>query len=108
MGLKLPNTESWQSEYDLTLALYSEAAEAAYLQGRFDEMEHFVKLVLNHAKTVLDKVQVYDSKIQSYLSQGKLKEVLKIGLEVLNLLGVILIETPSQSCLLYTSPSPRD
>jgi predicted ATPase len=95
-GLKLLNTESWQSEYDLTLALYSEAAEAAYLQGHFDEMERFVEVVLNHAKTVLDKVQVYDSRIQRYLSQGNLKEALKTGLEVLNFLGVILIETPSQ------------
>jgi predicted ATPase len=49
-GLKLLNSESWQSEYDLTLALYSEAAEAAYLQGRFDEMEQLVEVVLDRAK----------------------------------------------------------
>jgi predicted ATPase len=55
-GLKLLNSESWQSEYDLTLALYSEAAEAAYLQGRFDEMEQLVEVVLARAKTVVDKV----------------------------------------------------
>jgi PAS domain S-box-containing protein len=95
-GLKLLNPESWQSEYDLTLALYSEAAKAAYLSGHFNEMEQFVEVVLNHAKTVLDTVQVYDSRIQGYLSQGNLKEALEIGLEVLKLLGVILIETPSQ------------
>jgi PAS domain S-box-containing protein len=95
-GLKLLNSESWQSEYDLTLALYSEAAEAAYLQGRFDEMEQLVEVVLDHAKTVVDKVQVYDSRIQRYLSQGNLKEALKIGLEVLKILGVILPENPSE------------
>jgi PAS domain S-box-containing protein len=95
-GLKLLNPESWLSEYDLTLALYSEAAGAAYLQGCFSEMEHFVEVVLNRAKTVLDKVQVYDSRIQGYLSQGNLKEALKIGLEVIKLLGVILPENPSQ------------
>ncbi len=95
-GLKLLNPESWQSEYDLTLALYSEAAGAAYLYGNFAEMEQFVEVVLDRAKTVLDKVQVYDSRIQRYLSQGNLKEALKIGLEVLKLLGVILIETPNQ------------
>ncbi|MBD3887485.1 GAF domain-containing protein [Phormidium tenue FACHB-886] len=95
-GLKLLNSESWQSEYDLTLALYSEAAEAAYLQGCFDEMEQFVEVVLDRAKTVVDKVQVYDSRIQGYLSQGNLKEALKIGLEVLKLLGVILPENPSE------------
>ncbi|MBE8991693.1 PAS domain S-box protein [Nostoc sp. LEGE 12450] len=95
-GLKLLNSESWQSEYDLTLALYSEAAEAAYLHGCFDEMEQFVEVVLDRAKTVVDRVQVYDSRIQRYLSQGNLKEALKIGLEVLKLLEVNLLETPSQ------------
>ncbi|MBD2076813.1 AAA family ATPase, partial [Phormidium sp. FACHB-592] len=95
-GLKLLNPESWQSEYDLTLALYSEAAEAAYLQGCFEAMEQLVEVVLDRAKTVLDKVQVYDSSIQRYLSQGNLKEALKIGLEVLKLLGVILPENPSE------------
>ncbi|MBP5974044.1 PAS domain S-box protein [Brasilonema sp. CT11] len=95
-GLKLLNPESWQTEYNLTLALYSEAAGAAYLHGRFDEMEQLVEAVLDCAKTVIDKVQVYDSRIQGYLSQGNLKEALKIGSEVLKLLGLDLIENPSQ------------
>nr|MDZ8003334.1 PAS domain S-box protein [Nostoc sp. DedSLP05]MDZ8100848.1 PAS domain S-box protein [Nostoc sp. DedSLP01] len=95
-GLQFLNSESWQNEYALTLALYSEAAGAAYLQGRFGEMEQFVEVVLNHAKTAIDKAQVYDSRIQGYLSQGKLKEALKIGLKVLKLLGVILPEDPNE------------
>jgi PAS domain S-box-containing protein len=96
-GLQLLDTESWQSEYDLTLALYSEAAEAAYLQGRFDEMEQLVEVVLDRGKTVVDKVQAYDSRIQGYLSQGDLKEALKTGSEALKLLGLDLIENPSQA-----------
>ncbi|BAZ48701.1 serine/threonine protein kinase and signal transduction histidine kinase with GAF and PAS/PAC sensor [Nostoc sp. NIES-4103] len=95
-GIQLLNSESWLSEYDLTLALYSQAAEAAYLQGRFDEMEQLVEVVLNRGKTAVDKVQAYDSRIQGYLSRGNLKEALKIGLEVLKLLGVILPENPSE------------
>ncbi|MBD1810024.1 AAA family ATPase [Microcoleus sp. FACHB-SPT15] len=95
-GLKLLSAESWQSEYDLTLALYSEAAGAAYLSGHFGEMEQLVDVVLNHASTVLDKVKAYDSRIQACLSQGNPKEALPIGLEVLKLLEVIVVETPSQ------------
>ena len=97
IGLKLLNSESWQSEYDLTLALYSEAAEAAYLQGYFDEMEQLVEVVLARAKTVVDKVQAYDTRIQGYLSQGNLKEALKTGSEALKRLGIDLIENPSQA-----------
>ncbi|ODH02315.1 serine/threonine protein kinase [Nostoc sp. KVJ20] len=95
-GLKLLDGESWQREYDLTLALHSEAAEAAYLSGHFDEMERLVKEVLNRAKTVLDTVKAYDSRIQAWLSRGDPKEALKTGLEVLQLLGISLVEAPSQ------------
>ncbi len=95
-GLKLLDVESWQREYNLTLALHSEAAEAAYLSGHFDEMERLVEEVLNRAKTVLDKVKAYDSRIQAWLSRGDPKEALKTGLEVLQLLGISLVEAPSQ------------
>ncbi len=96
IGLKLLDVESWQHEYDLTLALHSEAAEAAYLSGHFDEMERLVEEVLNRAKTVLDKVKVYDSRIQAWLSRGDPKQALKAGLEVLQLLGISLVEAPNQ------------
>ncbi|HEY9831217.1 MAG TPA: AAA family ATPase [Stenomitos sp.] len=95
-GLKLLDGESWQREYDLTLVLHSEAAEAAYLSGHFDSMERLVEEVLSHAKTVIDKVKAYDSRIQAWLSQGDPKEALKTGLEVLQLLGISLVKAPSQ------------
>ncbi|UBF28833.1 AAA family ATPase [Kovacikia minuta CCNUW1] len=95
-GLKLLEVESWQREYTLTLALHSEAAEAAYLSGRFDAMEQLVEAVLSHAKTALDTVKAYDSRIQAWLSRGNPKEALKTGLEVLRLLGIDLVEAPSQ------------
>ncbi|HEY9665032.1 MAG TPA: hypothetical protein V6C65_41860, partial [Allocoleopsis sp.] len=95
-GLKLLEVESWQREYTLTLTLHSEAAEAAYLSGHFDEMEWLVKEVLSQAKTVLDTVKAYDSRIQAWLSRGEPKQALKTGLEVLRLLGIDLVEAPSQ------------
>ncbi|HEY9650076.1 MAG TPA: AAA family ATPase [Coleofasciculaceae cyanobacterium] len=96
MGLKFLSAESWENEYNLTLALYSEAATVAYLSGHFSQMEQLVGVVLNCAKTVIDKVKVYDSRIQACLSQGNPQEALKIGLEVLRLLEVNIVETPSQ------------
>ncbi|HEY9741305.1 MAG TPA: AAA family ATPase [Coleofasciculaceae cyanobacterium] len=94
-GLKLLCADSWQRQYHLTLSLYEEVAEAAYLNGDFEQMEQLAEVVLNHAKTVLDKVKVYDSKIQAAGAQGNLKESIKIGLQVLKLLGVSLPEEPS-------------
>ncbi|MEW6494269.1 MAG: AAA family ATPase, partial [Cyanobacteriota bacterium] len=96
VGRKLLKEDSWQSEYDLTLAIHEEAVEAAYLNGDFITMEQLAEVVLNHAKTVLEKVKVYDVKIQAAGAQGNFKEAIKIGLQVLKLLGVILPEQPSQ------------
>ncbi|MDY6781486.1 MAG: AAA family ATPase [Cyanobacteriota bacterium] len=95
-GLKLLRTDTWQSQYDLTLSLYSEAVEAAYLNGNFDEMEQLATVVKNNARQILDRVKIYDSKIQAAVSQGNLKEAIQVGLEVLKQLGISLPEQPSQ------------
>ncbi|MFB8793578.1 MAG: AAA family ATPase [Microcoleus sp.] len=96
VGLELIAADSWESQYGLTLALYEEAAEAAYLNGHFDEMDKLVDIVLQKAKSLLEKVKVYSVKIQGTVAQGNLKKAIKIGLKVSELLGVILPEEPSQ------------
>jgi len=96
-GLEVLAVDSWQHQYSLSLALYSEAAEAAYLNGEFEQMDKFANIVLQQAISLLDKVKVYDAKIQASASQGNLTEAINIGLQVLKQLGVILPESPSQS-----------
>ncbi|MEG5000309.1 AAA family ATPase [Microcoleus sp. B4-D4] len=87
---------SWQTQYDTTLALYIEAAEAAYLCGQFDEMERLVPVVLQQGKVQLDKVKVYEVKISAYLAQNKPLEAVNTGLTVLKLLGVSLPKKPNK------------
>jgi predicted ATPase/serine phosphatase RsbU (regulator of sigma subunit)/tRNA A-37 threonylcarbamoyl transferase component Bud32 len=96
VGLQLLSSNSWQDSYELTLSLYEEAAEAAYLNGDFEQMEQLAIVVQNCAKTVPEKVKVYDVKIQAAVSQGNLKAAIKIGLQVLSQLGMNLSEEPSK------------
>ncbi|MEG4801839.1 AAA family ATPase [Microcoleus sp. ARI1-B5] len=96
-GLEVLAVNSWQHQYSLSLALYSEAAEVAYLNGEFEQMDKFANIVLQQAISLLDKVKVYDAKIQASASQGNLTEDVNIGLQVLAQLGVILPESPNQS-----------
>jgi len=97
-GLGLLANSSWTHQYKLTLALHEEAAEAAFLSGDFDRMQKLASVVQNCAKTLLDKIKVYEVEIQAYVSQNKLLEAVNTALEVLKLLGV---EFPSQ-------PTPSD
>jgi hypothetical protein len=93
-GIELLAADSWQFQYALTLALHEEATEAAYLCGDLQWMEHWAIVVLEHANTVPDKIKVYETKIQNCMAQGEYTEGIKIGLEVLELLGIALPEAP--------------
>ncbi|MDY6782991.1 MAG: AAA family ATPase [Cyanobacteriota bacterium] len=96
-GLKLLNQQSWKNEYNLTLSLHEEAAEAAYLEGDLEQMEQWAEVVQTHVKAVTDRVKINEVKIQAALSQGNPKKAIQIGLEVLKRLGIALNENPSQA-----------
>ncbi|MGK7901191.1 MAG: AAA family ATPase [Hormoscilla sp.] len=94
VGLGLLDPDSWNSQYDLTLALYVEGTEIAYLSGDFEQMEKLAAVVLARALGTLEKVKVYEVKIQAYNAQKKLLAAVKTGSEILKQLGVKLPSTP--------------
>lgn len=88
---------SWQTHYDLTLDLYSEAVEVAYLCGAFEDVKHWAAIVLQEAKTVLDTVKVYEVKIQTDIAQNQPLKAIDTALQVLQQLEINFPKTPSQS-----------
>jgi PAS domain S-box-containing protein len=94
-GLDLLADNCWQTQYDLTLALYSLAAETAYLNGRLEQMEQLVSRVLENVRTLEAKIKVYEVKIQAYAGQMQFLEALEIGLQSLAELGVDLPVAPT-------------
>ncbi len=92
------NSDPWRNYYDLALELHNAATTAAALSGAFDQMETWSSTVLQNAKTALDRVTVYEVKIQSYTSQNRLVEALTIAREALAILDVTF----------PTSPMPED
>ena len=90
LSLGLLAADSWQSDYDLTLPIYVETVEAEYLNANLARAEQLLEVVLQQAKTLLDRVKVYEVKIQSYISQYRMSEAIETGIEVLEELGVSL------------------
>ncbi|MHC5939233.1 protein kinase domain-containing protein [Nostoc sp.] len=88
---------SWQTNYDLTLDLYLETTEVEYLCGDFEQVEYWVAIVLQEAKTILDIVRVYEVKIQTDMAQGQLLKAIDTGLQVLQQLGIMFPDTPNSS-----------
>ena len=94
-GISLLLANSWEHQYDLSLSLYERAAEVAYLDGDFVQANDWANIVLQQAKVILHKIKAYEIIIQTQIAQVKLPEAVKLGLQVLNSLGMELPESPT-------------
>ncbi|MEA5552793.1 AAA family ATPase [Anabaena cylindrica UHCC 0172] len=94
MGLEMLLNDSWQTHYQLTLNLYVETIEVEYLNTNFEQAEKLFDIFIQNSKNILDTVKVYEKKIQSYVSQNRMREALDMDLQVLKMLGVNLSEKP--------------
>jgi predicted ATPase/signal transduction histidine kinase len=88
--------QSWQTNYDITLALYIGAIEAAYYSTDFEKMEQLIQIVMQNSKTILDSLRVYEIKIQADQAQNKLSDAVSTALSVLSSLNVPLPMSPSK------------
>jgi len=92
MGL-LP-ADSWQNQYDLTLAIYELTAEAEYLNINYKASKELVDIILGRAQTILDKVNVYELKLRSENARNRNLEALDTGLKVLKILEINFPQNP--------------
>ncbi len=90
VGRECLTENSWQSAYNLTLNIFTEAAEAAYLSGDFKQMEQLAQLGLQQARTLSDEVKLCEIQIQAYVAQNQQQKAIKIALMFLKRLGITL------------------
>ncbi|MEH2321852.1 ATP-binding sensor histidine kinase [Nostoc sp.] len=95
-GIELLPETAWESHYPMTLALHEEIAEASYLNTDFEQAERWASVVLQQAKTLLDRSKVQQTRILGANAQGQLIEAIQIGLQVLHSLGIEFPEQPTQ------------
>ena len=88
---------SWKTNYDMTLAVYTETTEVAFLCGEFEQMECWAGIVLQQAKTILDTINIYEVKIQTDMVQNQPLKAINTAFQVLQQLGISFSEKTSQS-----------
>ncbi|MEG3972906.1 AAA family ATPase, partial [Microcoleus sp. T2B6] len=98
-GIELLTVNCWQSQYELTLSLYVGAVEAAYLNGDIEGMEQMAALVLQEAKTILDKIKIYEIKIATHTAQSQMLEAIAVARDALLQLGVQLPTEPDEALI---------
>jgi predicted ATPase len=93
MGLSLLGENAWQRQYEMSLGFHELAAELASLCGDVEAMEKFIETVIKQAHYLLETVNIYRIRIQSYAAKNQLNEAIAIALELLQQLGVDFPET---------------
>ncbi|WP_299403791.1 PAS domain S-box protein [Acaryochloris sp. IP29b_bin.148] len=89
-GIQLLNEQRWQTQYDLTLTLYSELVDVHFLRGEFEAVEAISARALEQIQTIMDALPFYLAQIASDQAQGKMLAGLELGLQVLDQLGIHL------------------
>ncbi|MBD2043923.1 hybrid sensor histidine kinase/response regulator [Microcoleus sp. FACHB-672] len=100
VGLGLLASDSWECQYALTFTLYLETAEAEYLIGNFEQLNQLSEVLLKCAKTLLEKVKVYELKIQFDIAQSQLQSAIDTSVSVLEMFGVHLEQEPPQNLII--------
>jgi len=99
-GIIALDESEWQSQYDFLSELTISAAEAAYLSGEYEKVDRHVQSIIQHSHTLMDSVKAYEIDIKKLIAQNKLIEAVKLGLEILNKLGIKLPMNPGKFSVL--------
>jgi diguanylate cyclase (GGDEF)-like protein len=93
-GISLLPAESWQMEYYLSLVLYREAVEAAFLNGQWHQLEQWSETAIEHCRTHLDASKIHETKILALIGQNRLLDAIDLGLSILKPLGIEFPRNP--------------
>ncbi|MBV6622164.1 MAG: AAA family ATPase [Rivularia sp. (in: Bacteria)] len=85
--------DSWFRFYELTLDIYKHLAEVEYLNGNFVNSESLINLIIEKAKTPVDKADIHNLLVIQCTLQGKLNEAIEAGKNGLQYLGCDLPKT---------------
>lgn len=93
-GINLLASDSWRSEYDLTLQLHTKQLEAEYLNTNFERAAAGAESILKYARSVLDQIRIYEILMMSNFARYRMQEAIEVGREVLSKLGITMINEP--------------
>jgi signal transduction histidine kinase len=93
-GIKiLENTVgNWQRQYNLSLDLYSEIIEIAYLSNNHQAVTKYYNVIIENAHDLFDKIKAYELMIKSLVAQNEFNEAINKGVSCLKLLGEPLMD----------------
>ncbi|MCI5122948.1 MAG: response regulator [Candidatus Electrothrix sp. AR5] len=88
--------DHWQREYELSLTIYEETIETLFLIGQFEQVEKIAAILLQETAKIKDKIKTFEVLIQLYMVKNQMNKALETALQVLDMLGVNLEQSPPE------------
>ncbi|WP_437677166.1 AAA family ATPase [Sorangium sp. So ce131] len=86
--------DAWETNREMSLRIYTDLSELEYLTVNFERAEECAKIIEGHATDILEKIGVYETRIQFYISQLRMQEAIDLCMDVIGMLDVSLCEAP--------------
>jgi len=100
-GIKLFPNDAWLNSHEETAIAHTDLAECQYICGNYQEADLLYSLLLSKTKKPKLIARVYDIRLRQYAQQGRNKETLDLGAEILKTYGISFKSEPS---LLFLAP----
>ncbi|WP_437669404.1 AAA family ATPase [Sorangium sp. So ce131] len=108
-GASLIGEDDWAEDDDtLAFALHLERAESACVNGEFETSIRLCSLLLERARTRLDKAAVYSVLMQNHTARSAHDHCVAVGLVCLSLLGIEIQPHPTDAEVLEELARLRD
>lgn len=86
-GLACLPDDAWHSHPAVTLDLHAEAAEAAFMLGDRDTMDHHVNAVLNNRAAPVDRARVLELRVRAHIAADESEQAVRLALDTAAALG---------------------
>lgn len=87
-GIEVLGTEGWTQNYRTMFDLHREISEAAFLSGKFEESDKFMKTAVSNSASEFDRASIYTVQIAQLSGQARYPEAVAVAIEGLNSFGM--------------------
>eukprot|EP01114_Cavostelium_apophysatum_P015916 TRINITY_DN4436_c0_g1_i5.p1 TRINITY_DN4436_c0_g1~~TRINITY_DN4436_c0_g1_i5.p1 ORF type:complete len:2041 (+),score=455.37 TRINITY_DN4436_c0_g1_i5:90-6212(+) len=99
----LNTNEYWDGQYPILFDLNLKLSESLFLSGNTHEAEKIVQVLMEKARTTIDKSKVYEVKCHHYITLMNYLKVCEMAIECLQLFGINVPLSPTSEQLVDLS-----
>lgn len=101
MSMSILKSDNWESQYKLSVRLYSAAAKMECCRSNFGEADKLVTVILRHTRSVKDQLRAHETKIHYLSVQEEHHRAICLALDVMDQLGEKFLRKPGMAKIIY-------